>query len=130
MKNIIRKLLLVVSAMLVLLPVAVFGGSQSVKDGGILIHHIPDTPPENPRGISDVVIEASYDTILSCVFVSLSNAGNSVMVEITNSTTGEYEQHYIPGNGSSILPITCNAGVWTISFTLSSGDYYEGSFVI
>ena len=129
MKNIYQKLLLAASAMLILLPMAVFGSSQITEDGAILIHHVPDTPPGNPRGIP-VVIEASLDTVLSCVCVSLSNAGDSVTVEINNDTSGESTQYVIAGNGPSVLPFSCTVGAWTITFTLMSGDVYEGEFLI
>ena len=83
----------------------------------------------SPR-TSNVLIEAYFDTELSYVCASLSNAGASVTVEFINHTTNETADYIIPGSGSSILPISGNAGFWTVTFTLESGDVYYGEFVL
>ena len=87
---------------------------------------------ENEGGprTSDVLIEAYYDTDLTCVCAYLSNAGYSVSVEFVNNTTSETEEYAIPGSGSSIMPISGTVGNWSVTFTLSNGNVYYGVFVL
>lgn len=130
--NSIIKLLLSVVAILCL---SSFTNEKSIKNGyrdndEILIRHRPSTPPTFPHSPSVVSISAYYDSDNTCIYASLSNAGVSVDVDICNLITGETDSYAVTGNGSSAFPISGNAGIWTITFTLSSGDVYEGSFII
>ena len=62
--------------------------------------------------------------------IFLENLG-SVSVEIENQTTGEYTQTVVNAlAGSMLFPISGTAGLWTITFTLSSGGQYYGTFNI
>jgi len=120
-------LLLGIPAMLFLLLSA---SPTSVKDEKtILIHPDPIDDPDAPRSIS-ASISAYYDTDLLCIYATLSNAGALVDVRIENITTGETSAGQIPGNTTSIIPISGTAGYWAITFTLENGDIYYGEFVL
>ena len=107
--------------------------ATNTKDGNpIPIVQIPSNAPGNeggPRSTVDI-IHAYYDTDFSCVCANLSNAGTSVSVEITNVATNETFDYVIPGSGLSILPISGNAGYWTITFTLPDRSVYGGYFML
>lgn len=100
----------------------------SEEERDILIRHSSSDWEGAPR--SEATVIAFYDTDLSCVFASLSNAGTSVDVEFINGTTDEVYEYIIPGSGSSVMPISGSSGYWTVSFTLESGDVYYGVFII
>lgn len=53
-----------------------------------------------------------------------------VNVAINNLATNETVSCSIPGQGSSIIPISGDAGFWTITITLDDGRSYMGSFVL
>ena len=93
-----------------------------------MISHRPINPPDGPRSPRSVEIVAYYNSDVSSVFATLSNAGVSVTVELVNITNEEYYNYEIPGTGLSVLPISGNSGLWTITFTLSDGEVYEGEF--
>lgn len=67
---------------------------------------------------------------LSVIDVWLRNAGTSVIVDIGNVTTGASYQYFVSGDGSDSLPISGASGYWTITFTLSDGSIYMGSFIL
>ena len=95
----------------------------------ILISPRPIEDPDAPRSVSPV-ISAYFDTDLSCLYVTISNAGTLVDVYIENTTTRETAAYQIPGSGSSIMPISGTSGCWSITFTLSTGDVYCGNFAL
>lgn len=82
-----------------------------------------------PRS-SSVLIEAYWDTDMCTVNAYLRNAGQDVTVSIVNAATGETSQCIIPGDGTSYIPVSGSSGLYTIYFTLDSGDVYYGNFVI
>lgn len=83
-----------------------------------------------PRMPSATRIEAYYDEELLSVCSYLSNAGTSVSVEISNLGTGEVFTFTIPGSGFSACLISGTSGTWFITYTLSNGNVYEGTFTI
>lgn len=101
------------------------------KDGDVIIIRTDEYPlPGTPRSVSLTRIDAYYDYDTSCVYVNLSEAGSSVDVSISNTTTGESYALVIPGSGASVLPISGTSGYWTITFTLENGSVYYGYFVL
>lgn len=104
--------------------------TRTSEEFDILIKPYTFDPAGQPRDPSAIAIRAYYDSDDTCIYASLSNAGVSVDVEICNLITGETDSYAVPGSGPSAFPISGNSGIWTITFTLSSGDVYEGSFVI
>ena len=75
-------------------------------------------------------VEAYYDSETCTVGVYLANAGTSVIVGITNFNTSETLSTVISGSSYSIIPISGDAGCWTITFTLTDGRVFEGSFIL
>lgn len=86
--------------------------------------------PGAPRTPSTTIIEAYYDSELLSVCVYFSNAGDFVDVNFENLDTGETAYYSVAGSGGSILPISGNAGLWNVTFTLSNGDEYVGEFYL
>lgn len=86
--------------------------------------------PGAPRTPSTTIIEAYYDSELLSVCVYLSNAGDFVDVNFENLDTGETAYFYVAGTGGAILPISGNAGLWSVAFSLSNGDEYMGEFLL
>lgn len=124
--NSFLKLLLGIPAILCLLFSADAVSSNTCDDERILIRH--KEIQDGPRTLQNAEIVAYYNTETSCVYVTMSNAGVSVDTELSNLSTGEYYNYEIPGTGLSVLPISGNSGLWTITFTLSDGEVYEGEF--
>lgn len=126
---ILKRLPFVMAAILSLLLFAEIS-SFAQEPQVILISHTSGDLPDAPRSPSITSIAAYYDYFSSSVCVNLINAGTIVSVELVNHTTNETADYIIPGSGSSILPISGNAGFWTVTFTLESGDIYYGEFVL
>ena len=90
-----------------------------------------NAPPTNcPRAPSAIRIEAFYDEAISAVCSYLTNAGTSVVVVLSNLDTGETMSCGIPGSGFSVIPISGTSGTWIITYKLSSGEVYEGTFIL
>lgn len=92
---------------------------RTSSSGGDVIHRSPEQVP----------IECAFLST-SILVTYLSNLG-SVTVELENLTTGEYSQTLVNAlPGSSVLPFSGTSGTWTITFTLSGGETYYGTFII
>ena len=83
-----------------------------------------------PRSPSVMRIDIWYSWSTCSVSACLSNAGNLVVAEFSNISTGEYYYYEIPGNGLSVMPIGCSSGYWMVRLTLSSGTAYSGAFIL
>ena len=129
MKNILKKAILLL-ATFVSASVFLFAENQSAQSLTILIRPKPTNPGGAPRVPSAVRVEAEYDDVTGSVLVYLANAGTSVDVAIENLTTGESTGDTVSGSGIAAIPISGTSGTWVITFTLLSGDIYEGEFVL
>ena len=97
----------------------------------IIVQPRGDVASTSPRMPSAVRIEAYYyDWGISSVCSYLTNAGSSVAVVLSNLDTGETVSCSIPGSGFSDIPISAASGVWVLTYTLSSGKVYEGTFIL
>lgn len=93
------------------------GGST----GGVPIYHAPALIP----------IQAAYDSFHSTIMVLFQYDLGSVSVEIENQTTSEYSQTLVNATqGVHPFVISGHAGIYEITFTLSNGQVYQGSFEI
>ena len=89
--------------------------------GGGPIIRMPGTIP----------IEATYYPSLSSVLVRFAYDLGSISVEIENLTTGAYSQAMVNATqGVHPFLISGDIGVYEITFTLSDGHTYIGSFEI
>lgn len=78
-----------------------------------------------------IPIEAVYHSSLSTIFVRFLGDLGPVLVEIENQTTGEYIRDFVnTTSGTYPFLISGDAGVYEIVFTLPSGHFYYGTFVI
>lgn len=83
------------------------------------------------RSSGEIPIEASYYSSLSMFLLNFSYDLGSVSIEIENLTTGAYSQTVINATqGAHPLVIAGTAGVYEITFTLTNGVVYIGSFEI
>ncbi len=89
--------------------------------GGDTGHHAPALIP----------IQAAYFSSVSTIYVNFLYDLGTVFVEIENQTTGSYSQTNINATqGVHLFVISGDDGVYEITFTLSDGHVYTGSFVI
>lgn len=130
MKHKTPKIILSALAILVLTHLPMPGTPLFDGDDPVIINPIPAIPPGGPRNNPSLEISVFYNSTLSCIYVSLSDAGDMVSVKIANEDTGEYTQALIPGTYSTFFPISGSEGVWSITFTLESGEMYGGTFII
>ena len=108
---------------------SVIANPSSDGDEVIIIVQPEGEPTDLPR-MPVARIEACYSWSTSSVSATLSNAGDVVEVAFYNFSTGEDYAFEIPGNGLSVMPIGSSSGFWTVSFTLSSGAVYYGTFIL
>lgn len=89
----------------------------------------PDSLP--PRSPTIVPITCIYYPSLSTINVSFLFDLDFVSIETENLTTGEYNQSTVNAfAGPMLLCISGTAGLWRISFTLTDGVIYSGTFLI
>ena len=126
-----KKVLFLVLTLLSFTPIMVAqtGGDDPVViligDGGTGLggpsHYAPVLTP----------IQAAYYPSLSSILVNFRWDLGSVSVEIENLTTQEYCQMTINATqGVHPFLISGTSGTWMITFTLSSGVQYSGTFLI
>ena len=126
-----RKILLLAAALLLTIPCAVvYAGDDDPIDvvigdegsnGGGRPHHAPALIP----------IEATYYPLLSSILVDCLYDLGSVSVVIENQTTGAYSQTVVNATqGVHPFLISGDIGVYEVTFTLSDGHTYIGSFEI
>lgn len=83
------------------------------------------------RSPDSIPIQAVYYPAISTIVVNFLNNLGSVSVEIESLITGSYSQTNINATqGVHLFVISGDDGVYEITFTLSDGHVYTGSFVI
>ncbi len=88
----------------------------------------PAIPPKAPVAIPIECV--FYPSSFTIIVDFLTNLG-FVSVEIENQTTGEYSQTTVNAvAGPMAFPISGTSGDWSITFTLTDGTIYQGTFNI
>ena len=83
------------------------------------------------RAPAYVPIQAFYNGFCSSVCISFLQNLGQVEVSITNLYNGEYAEYDIDSSeGTAIIPISGNYGLFRITFELSEGSGYTGEFEI
>ena len=82
------------------------------------------------RSLSE--IQAYYNGMLSAVYTSVTFDLGEIDVTVTNCSTGEFWEDTFDSSSISqhLLPISSTPGLYEVTYTTSSGDLYEGTFVI
>ena len=104
---------------------------QTVTDTIIIIDpiHEPDIPI--PRTPSMVPISATYNSMMSSILLYFESNLGEIEVEVLNTYTGYYDSGYINTLFlSAVIPITGGPGHYIITFTLPSGQQYQGELDI
>lgn len=126
-----RKIFLLAAVLLLAIPCAVVraGGDDPIDivigDGGSLggspAHYAPALIP----------VSAAYYPSLGSILLEFRYDLGSVTVTLENQTTGVSSCSVINAvQGTQLFPISGNTGVYEITFTLSNGRVYVGSFEI
>lgn len=100
------------------------------SDTAIVIDPLPGVSPvTGPRSPALIPISAYYDSSLSSVLLSFRSNLGEIEVEVLNSSTGGYSSTFVDTQFLySVIPITLGSGHYIITFTLSSGQQYQGEF--
>lgn len=126
-----RKIFLLAAVLLLAIPCAVVraGGDDPIDivigDGGSLggapAHYAPALIP----------ISAAYYPSLGSVLLEFRYGLGSVTVTLENQTTGTVTSSVVNAvQGAQLFPISGDTGVYEMTFTLSNGRMYVGSFEI
>lgn len=84
-----------------------------------------------PRTPVVVPISASYNSFFGSVSLSFSSNLGEIEVEVLNTISGYYDFGYIQTWPlSAIIPISGGPGHYIITFTLPSGQQYQGEFEV
>lgn len=103
--------------------------TRSCADSVINVIPFPNPNPNIPRSSADVPISASYESLITSVILSFNQNLGEIEVEVLNTFTGYYDSGYINTLFlSAIIPITGGPGHYIITFTLPSGQQYQGEF--
>ena len=105
--------------------------AKCCKDSIINVLPFPNPNPNNPRSPALVPISASYEAMISTVFLTFTSNLGEIEVEVMNTTTGGYDSGTIDTQFlSATVPITMGSGHYLILFTLPSGQRYKGELDI
>lgn len=64
------------------------------------------------------------------VFLGATNACGTVFVQITSTAGDNYSTYFDSSDGSILLPISSNAGYYTLTIITPDGTHYVGKFSI
>lgn len=105
----------------------------SASDSSIVIYPLPGQNPDD-HGVRFPVlipISVSFQQLLLSLELSFMYNLGEIEVEVLNSTTGSYTSIFVDTQFLySVIPITLGSGHYIITFTLSSGQQYQGEFDI
>ena len=102
---------------------------QTVTDTIIIIDPIHEPNDPIPRTSSIVPISATYNSMMSSILICFSSNLGEIEVEVLNTFTGYYDSGFINTQFlSAIVPVTGGPGHYIITFTLPSGQQYQGEF--
>ena len=96
----------------------------------IIIVYEPAETPIYRAPAATQPIQAVYSESLRSVLVNSAISSGDTDVVILNLTTGEEEDYTLTGPGISVLPVSGDAGSWSIRFTLPDGTVLTGSFTL
>ena len=101
--------------------------AKCCKDSIINVLPFPNPNPNNPRSPALVPISASYEAMISTVFLTFTSNLGEIEVEVMNTTTGGYDSGTIDTQFLyATVPITMGSGHYIVLFTLPSGQRYKG----
>lgn len=109
----------------------VFLSIASTDEGCRIRIELEDTPPKSSvhRIPAKKALECYYDSGLCCIIVELCSSVGEVMVDVDNISTGEHIDALIPSNVAyHILSCPGDEGCCIVTFTLSNGRIYSGTF--
>ena len=104
----------------------------TVADSVIFIEPIPAVNPwPGPSMPAFIPISASYEAVLSTVFLTFTSNLGEIEVEVLNTTSGGYDSGTVDTQFLyATVPITMGPGHYLILFTLPSGQRYKGELDI
>ena len=110
-----------------------FATITSAADSVIVIDPFPGFDPGNggPKAPVFVPISASYDSVTSSVILFFTNNLGEIEVEVLNSTTGGRFTSIVDTQFLyAIIPVNLGPGHYIITFTLPSGQQFQGDFYV
>lgn len=101
----------------------------SFPDSSIVITPLPLPNPNIPKAPTQLPISAYYEPSIPAVYLSFVSNLGEIEVEVLNSTTGGFCSAFIDTRYLyAVIPITFGPGHYIITFTLPSGQQYQGEF--
>lgn len=82
------------------------------------------------RAPDSIRISCVYDTDNSAFVFGIGGSTGSIAVSINNPGTNETYNTVFISSGLFNVPVSGNAGLWTITLSLESGKEYNGEFEI
>lgn len=123
--------LLIASAMTTLVALLAAGSSQAVPMRGktIIIIQKPD-PEEDPRSpiVNPFIAEVTDGS--NAVLLGSVDAIGTVYVHLTSTAGDNLSTYFDTSDGAILLPISGNAGDYTLSITTPDGHLFVGEFSI
>lgn len=102
-----------------------------VKDGDVTeIIIIPGEGSLGNRSPVSIPISGYVDTVLNMVFLQFSSPCGTVNATFSNLSNGDFLETSFNGTGSVMIPAVLSAGSWFVTFSLSDGSEYVGSFIM
>ena len=126
MRGMRKPLLIIACLMLAITALSSPIGKTMGEVLNIPIQNPEDQPGGRPRSLP--IFSASLDVDLNILSISSIYNVGEVDVVIENLTTGEYVEDSFISSAGALIPISGNAGLWTITLIMECGDYFWGEF--
>ena len=122
--------LLIAPAMTSLAVLFTAESSQAVSmQGHIIIIQKPD-PEEDPRSPIAIPFIAELMDGSNSVLLGATDTIGTVSVQIISTAGDNYSTYFDTSDGAILLPISGNAGYYTLTIITPDGTHYVGEFTI
>ncbi len=113
----------------------VFSGSEKLSASSAGGHTIilvpkPTTPQETPRSPEKTPFIAEWMDGFNSVFLGATDPIGTVSVQIISTAGDNYSTNFDTSDGAILLPISGNAGYYTLTIIATDGTHFVGEFTI
>lgn len=104
--------------------------ASSSEGRTIILVPKPTTPQETPRSPEESPFIAELMDGSNSVLLGATDTIGIVSVQITSTAGDNYSTYFDTSDGAILLPISGNAGYYTLTIITPDGTHYVGEFTI
>lgn len=104
--------------------------ASSAEGNTIILVPRPSTPQETPRSPEEIPFIAELMDGSNSVLLGATDTIGIVSVQIISTAGDNYSTYFDTSDGAILLPISGNAGYYTLTIITPDGTHFVGEFTI